>query len=243
MGNTIGHNRNLSSDRQRQAEGQEVRDQSQRPEYRRPTHQDFTYNPPRSSQYRVEQPAQDTPQEGQERRILRRTQRMQDLISPLATEQYSRTRAGHDGRSTNQEHEEKSDREEPEIIKDWRDQQVDDLHSKLNPTDKPDSSNSEEEKSILFVEKMNMRMIVYERQKESLLDKYYALGEDTNRDQEMESMMQLHDQNREELVKILLEERSKSGNILGIVPGRRIREELENKIDEKIQEYINKKDE
>ncbi len=234
MGNIIGHNRNSSSDRQRQTEGQEVRDQSQRPEHRRPPHQDFAYNPPGHLQDRAEQPRQGTGQEGS---TLRRTYRMQDLISPLAMEQFSSMMIEHGDRLTNQEYD-----EEPEIIKSWSDQQVNDLNSKLDPTDKPASSNSGEEQSLIFVEGMNMRMIAHEMQKASLLDKYYASRESENRDQEIEMMIQLHDQNREELVKALLKERNESKDILGRMPEGKRREKLEDMIDKKIQEYINEKD-
>jgi hypothetical protein len=235
MGNTLGGFRDSSSNRQRQTEGQEIWNQSQRPEHRRPPHQDFTYNPPRHAQDRGEQPTQGT---GQERRTLHRTHRIQNLISPLASEQFSRMMIEHSGRLTNQEHEEES-----EIIKIWCDQQVNDLHSKLDPTDKPASSNSGEEQSLTFVEEINMQMIVYERQKESLIDKYNTIGEDINRDQEIERMMQLHDQNREKLVEIILENRRKKGDTLGKIPHPGRKAELEDMINEKIQEYINKKDE
>ena len=235
MGNTTGCFRDSSSDRQHQIEGQEVRDQSQRPEYRRPTHQDFAYNPPGHLQDRAEQPTQGS----QERRPLRRIHRMQDLISPLAIEQFSRMMTEYNGRLTNHEleYEEQSDIREPEIIKSWSDQQVNDLHSKLDPTDKPASSNSKEEQNLLFIEEMDMRMIVYERQKGSLLDKYYSPVEDINREQDIKRMIQLHNQNREELVKTVLQYRIDKKDTLGAIPNLERKADLEKMIDGKIQEY------
>jgi hypothetical protein len=167
---------------------------------------------------------------------------MQDLISSLAREQFSRMMREHGGRLTNQEYEDQSSINEPEIIKSWSDQQINDFHSKLDPTDKPSSSSSEDKQNLSFLEESNMRMLVYKVQKESLLDIYYAPGEGTNRDQEIERMIQLHDQNKEELVKILLEERNnKNGYILGRMPEAEIRLKLEYIIEKKIQEYINEK--
>jgi Mg/Co/Ni transporter MgtE len=55
-------------------------------------------------------------------------------------------------------------------------------------------------------------------------------------------MIQLHNQNREELVKALLKERNESKDILGRMPEVKRREKLEDMIDKKIQEYINEKD-
>lgn len=244
MGNIIGHNRNLSSDRQRQTEGQEVRDQSQRPEYQRPTHQDFAYNPPRSSQDRAEQPTQGMPQESQWRAHFD-IQNIENYSSGQMAEFVFWGIAEHFGQYVQRivESGEPMDRPVPPIIQKWRDQYLEDFHSKLDPTDKPASSNSEEKQDIPFLEESNMRMIVFNAQLGSLSNEWSKMDGNANRDQEIERMMQLHNQNTDKLVEILLEERSKSGDILGRMPEGEGRAKLESVVDENIKKYMDKKDE
>ena len=146
MGNIIGHNRNSSSDRQRQTEGQEVRDQSQRPEHRRPPHQDFAYNPPRPSQDRAEQPTQGMPQESQWRAHFD-IQNIENYSSGQMAEFVFWGISERFGQYV-QRLVEPMDRPVPPIIQKWRDQYLEDFHSKLDPTDKPASSNSEEKQSL-----------------------------------------------------------------------------------------------